>query len=93
MKFLERGSPDSLFLNFAVFLLSVAVSFLIAVTTTVIESDRLFTVYIVVTVVGLVTGFVLLAIWYRNRQSVSVIVAKIRSRLPPEGIQEALPGA
>ena len=85
---LARGSPDSVFLNFAIFLLSVAVSFIIALFTTTIEADRLFFVFVIITVIGLISGFVLLAIWWRNRKSVSEIVDAIKKRLPPEGIQE-----
>lgn len=85
---LARGSPDSVFLNFAIFLLSVAASFIIALFTTTMESDRLFFVFVIITVIGLISGFVLLAMWRRNRKSVSEIVDAIKKRLPPEGIQE-----
>lgn len=34
LQILERGSPDSILLNFAIFLVSIAVSFLVALLTT-----------------------------------------------------------
>ncbi len=41
LQLLERGSPESLYLNFAIFLLSAALSFLTALFTTEIPSARL----------------------------------------------------
>ncbi len=36
---LERGSPDSIFLNLAIAVLSVAISFSVTIATTKIEND------------------------------------------------------
>lgn len=88
LEILARGSPDSVFLNFAIFLLSVAVSFIVALLTTTINSDRLFYIFVIIAVIGLIAGSILLTIWIRNRTSVSEIVDAIRERKPPEGIQE-----
>ncbi len=81
---LESGSPSSLFLNFALLLLSTAVSFLIALTSTTIASDRVFTVFVVIVVLGFISGLILLVLWWKNRQSTASIVARIRQRIPPE---------
>jgi hypothetical protein len=59
LELLERGSPDSLLLNFSIFALSVCVSFLIALLTTTIPSDRTFIVFVVVTAVAALGGVVL----------------------------------
>jgi len=82
---LERGSPSSLYLNFGIFLLSTSVSFLVALLTTTIQSNRTFTVFVVLVVVGIISGIVLMGLWYRTRQSASKVIAKIRSRIPPDG--------
>jgi hypothetical protein len=87
LELLAQGSPDSVYLNFAVFLLSVAVSFFIALLTAVV-SGKVFTVFVVITTVGFIAGLLLLILWLRKRRSVSDLVDKIRKRLPPEGIQE-----
>lgn len=63
---IERGSPNSLFLNFAIFFLSVAVAFLITLLTVSITSDRLYTIFVVVCVLGFMVGVFLLFLWYRN---------------------------
>lgn len=88
LEILERGSPDSLYLNFAIALLSTAVSFSVTLATTPISVDRTFQVFLVLTVVGYVAATVLLSLWFRTRQSVSTVTATIRSRLPPLGISE-----
>jgi hypothetical protein len=84
LELLAQGSPDSLYLNFAIFLLSAAVSFLTALLTAVL-SNRVFTVFVVITCLGFVLGILLLVIWLRKRRSISALVQKIRDRLP-EGI-------
>lgn len=82
---LERGSPGSIYLNFAIFLLSSAISLSVALLGATIPSDRTFLTFVALTVVGYVAGLVLLALWCRNRASVSAVAEEIRRRLPPEG--------
>jgi hypothetical protein len=84
---LAQGSPNSTYLNLAIALLSAAISFIIALATTNIESQRLFTVFVVFAVIGSVVGVVLSVIWYRGSRSVADLVETIRKRLPPEGEQ------
>lgn len=61
LKALEAGSPVSLHLNFAVFLLSVAVSFAIALATTTFTNDRAFLTFVLVFIVASVIGLFLLS--------------------------------
>src|SRR6202140_5336839 len=84
---LAHGSPDSLFLNFAIFLLSMSVSFFVALLTAALSS-RVFTVFVVIVTIGFLMGILLLIIWLKKRRSVSDLVGEIRSRLPAEGVQE-----
>ena len=81
---LERGEAESIYLNFAVALLSLAISFTVTLATATLPSERTFLVIVVVTVVGYVAGSVLAALWWRSRSSIGVCVKTIRSRLPPE---------
>jgi len=87
---LERGSPSSIYLNFAVFLLSVAISFTINLLTTTVVPTRTFTIFVVIAVVGYVIGLGLIILWLVNRQSVSKVTETIRKRLPPHGVAEKL---
>ncbi|WP_162826807.1 hypothetical protein [Pseudolabrys taiwanensis] len=86
LQILERGSPESLFLNFAIFLLSIAISFLVTLLTTEIQSSRTFIVFVVVAVLGFIIGLVLLALWAWHRHSTALIFEQIRRRMPPEGV-------
>jgi hypothetical protein len=88
LELLERGSPDSLFLNFAISLLSVAISLSVTFATTSIPSDRVFIVLVLLTIVGYVAGLLLLILWWRTHRSVLSVAAAIRRRLPPEGQEE-----
>jgi hypothetical protein len=49
---LERGSPESIFLNLALAVLSIAISFSVSLFTTRIESNRTFIVFVVVTAIS-----------------------------------------
>ena len=79
---LEKGTPTSLFLNFGIALLSISCSFLIALLTTNIESDRLFMVLTFIVIVGFISGIILMCLWWRDRQSSSELIKKIKSRIP-----------
>jgi sensor c-di-GMP phosphodiesterase-like protein len=81
LELLAQGSPDSLYLNFAIFLLSVAIALLTSLLTAVL-TDRVFTVFVVITCLGFILGTLLLVIWLRKRRSISALVQKIRNRLP-----------
>ena len=85
---LERGSPESIFLNLAIGVLSIAVSFTIALATTRIESDRTFAVFVIVTTLGFISGITFGLLWFISRRSLRNVAAEIRSRIPPEGVQE-----
>jgi len=88
LEIIEKGSPSSLYLNFSIFLLSVAIAFLIALLTTNISSAKVFSVFVTITVIGFVFGLLLLILWLKTRKSVSATVCSIKRRLPPEGVQE-----
>ncbi len=91
LELLIKGGPGGIFLNFGIFLLSVAISFLVSLATTTIESDRIFTVFVVVSIIGLVAGVILLILWNRTRGEISSLVAKIIARIPREEIEKKIP--
>ena len=86
LEILTQGSPDSLFLNFSIFLVSTATSFLVTLLT-VDVSTWVFIVFVSISTFGFFLGIFLLLLWFKNRKSVSFLVRKIRSRLPPEALQ------
>jgi hypothetical protein len=84
---LEQGSPATLQLNFAIFLLSLAFSAIVTLTTVDLPQGVIRTIYVVIAVVGVLLGGYLLLMWWRTRQSIDEIVAKIRKRMPPEALE------
>lgn len=89
LNILESGSPSSLFLNFALLLLSAATSFLITLTSTTISSDRVFAVFTIIAVTGYIAGIVLFMLWWRNRQSTATIIKRIRQRIPSDELLDS----
>jgi hypothetical protein len=88
---LEQGAGQSLFLNFGIGVLSVAASFIISLLTTTITSDRVFIVFVIVALVGLLAGAVLMILWWCTRKPIRKLAKEIRDRLPPEGEAQQLP--
>ena len=85
---LAIGSPSSLHLNFAIFFLSLATSFLVSLTTTTINDTKTFAVFVVITSIGFAAGAVLLAMWHFSHKSTKSIIRTIRERIPAEQLTE-----
>lgn len=86
---LERGSPESLFLNLAIAVLSVAISFSAALATTRIESIWTFCVFVILCVVGYLAGVTFGLLWLQSRKSLKSVARAIRNRNPAGGIQQS----
>lgn len=79
---IERGSTNSIFLNFAIFLLSMAISFFISLLTTDFQNKQtVMIVFIVLTVVGFVGGSFLLILWYKLKDEFKITINKIKERM------------
>lgn len=89
LEILERGSPNSVLLNFAIFAFSIGISFLTTVCVVTFTSIYMFTTFLVLTILGLFSGLVLFVIWYRTRSSTSEVCRKIRLRIPSSSIVAA----
>lgn len=91
LQVLEEGLPGSTYLTLAVFFLSVASSFLIALLTAPPESTRTFIVFVAIVTVGCAVGGVLGVLWYKTRKRVRRVLEKIKDRCAPApaGIAEA----
>lgn len=87
---LEHGSPESILLSFAIFCASVSFSFLITVITTVIQSDRLFIVFIIIIAIGFLSALVLFILWARHRQNTKYLIRTIRSRMAIPVMEEQI---
>jgi hypothetical protein len=80
---LARGSSGSLHLNFALPLLSLFVGFVVTLSTSKIESDRLFQSFLTVTVICAIAGVILLVLWWREHRSSRHLISEIKGRMPP----------
>lgn len=78
---LEKGSPATIQLNFAVFLLSVAFSSIAALCTATFRWDIAQTIFVFIAVVGILLGSYLLLSWWRTRTSISALIKSIRARI------------
>lgn len=90
LEILERGSPVSIYLNFAISLLSVAISLTASLLTSINTPTTVFIIFVLCIIVGSVLGLFFLILWFKKRKSVSDCIEKIRKRLPPEGDSEPL---
>ncbi len=87
---IARGSPASIYLNLAIFLLTVFISFLITLLTTPPSPNRMFTVFLVIAAISFVGGFTLLCLWVHRYRSTTKMIDTIKNRLPPEGVPEIM---
>ncbi len=79
---IERGSPSSTYLNFAIFLISIASSFLTTLLTVDLsEKMTLFTIFTVICVIGYLIGIFLVILWYQNKNEFNDVIEKIRGRM------------
>jgi|GEM_PF-1544635 len=88
---LSQGSGQSLFLNFGIAVISIAATFLATLLITKIDSIKIFCVFVIITVLGFLSGIVLLILWWFTRQPISKLVKQIRDRMPPEGEGQPFP--
>jgi hypothetical protein len=84
LELMERGSPADLQLNFAIFLLSLAISGVCALATATFKSPKVEIAFMVATFCGGFMGLYLLVAWWRNRTSLRDVCKRIRLRIPPE---------
>jgi hypothetical protein len=82
LELLEQGSPNAIYLNFAIFFVSIAISFLTALLTVEIKSQNIFTIFVVLTIVGFSIGGILIILWIKTRTKLSTLVSKIKARVP-----------
>lgn len=87
---IERGAPSSNYLNFAIALLSVFISFLATLLTVSIEDDRIFMFFLFTAIVTFVVGTILSILWLLSRASSKSIFKKIRDRKNSNEVRAAI---
>jgi hypothetical protein len=86
LRVLERGGTSSIFLNLAIFFMSVGASFFASLLLSPPPSIRTFVVMVVLTVFTAIAGFVLIFLWWRSSGDATDTIKRIRARrIPPGG--------
>ena len=97
---LAKDPPESLYLNFALFLLPVSLSFLVTLLTTTIRSNRVYELFVIVAFITFLASLPLFALWMRDRRihrmerqrlltERAQQIQKIKGRMPPNPPAEA----
>lgn len=82
LEIIERGSPNSTYLNFSIFLISIFISFLIALLTCDFsKNDKLLYIFFIICIISGILGILFSIIWYRSKNDVDDVIKKIRSRI------------
>lgn len=90
---LEKGSGDSLFLNFSISLFSIFISFLIVLLTVDFfydDRDDLiikFIVFICLTLITLLGSIICFLVWYKNKGDFKATIQEIKNRMNVEIIK------
>lgn len=81
LEIIKRGSPNSIFLNFSIALLSLAISFLTTLITVNIESDRIFYIFVILCTIGFIVWIILLILWIIAENDFKKTIKKIEERI------------
>lgn len=92
LELLEDGSPSSTYLNFGICFITVGLSFITTLVTVKVESVYIFTVFVVLAVVGISVSAVLFVLWRRTRSRTKDLCKRIRARVPTAPISDPVEG-
>lgn len=79
---LERGGQADIYLNFAIFLISLAITAISALFTASFPKPIVQIVFICITIIGFILGGLLLILWARSRKPVKSVIEAIKGRVP-----------
>lgn len=83
---LENGSDAGIKLNFSIFLFSMAATAIASLCTADFsQSPTVKTIFLIVSIVGIVIGLYLLIVWVHEHKSTKTVIKKIRERIPQSG--------
>jgi hypothetical protein len=94
LNIIENGSTNSLFLNFAIFLISTSTSFFISIFTVDwfpkgLEPHLIsYIVFLVIAILTLLVGMICIILWIRSHDSFKDTIRIIRRRLVEEKMED-----
>ena len=77
---IENGLPYSIYLNFSISLLSMAVPSIFSLLTTQINNLEIMIIFYCFTICCIILGLIFLIIWFINRKKLPSVIKKIRER-------------
>lgn len=80
LEIIERGSNNLIYLNFSISLISIAISFLIALVTCDFKSIITQNIFIIVTIIGFLGGLFFTIMWVKTKDDVKATIKKIKDR-------------
>jgi hypothetical protein len=78
---IEGGGSAGLFLNFSIFLLSIGLTGVTALSTATFKNSFIEIFFLIISIVGFLLGFFLLLLWWRHKESLKTIFTKIKNRM------------
>lgn len=91
LELLAKGSSGNLDLNFAIFLFSTAIATITALVTATFPSPTIRTIFILVSIVGVVLGAFFIISSKQKRQPLKDLSEKISKRIPRDDITTNFP--
>jgi len=89
LEILEHGDSNGVYLNFAIFLFSLAFSAIATIATATFNKPIYQTLFLIVIVVGILLGLILLLIWNKGRKALQQVIVTIKNRIPPDALMQA----
>lgn len=80
LEIIERGSPNSIYFNFSVFLITSAITLVAALLTTT-PSQLVKIIFILVTIIFSVAGVFCVILWIKSKNEFNATIKKIRARI------------
>jgi hypothetical protein len=78
---IESGGSAGLYLNFSIFLLSIGLTGVTALSTATFNTPFIEILFVIISTVGFLLGFFLLLLWWRHKESLETIFTKIKNRM------------
>ena len=84
LEILENGEQTGLYLNFAIFLISLAFSGILTLSTATFANTKIENTFLFISILGVLGGLFLLILWWQGRKSIKDVIRKIKDRIPAE---------
>ena len=81
---LESGGKGGVYLDFAIGVVSIAITCLTALFTCDFKFPWMFNIFVCFSIIGIIGGALLLILWHKESKSTKQVITKIKERLKDE---------